>query len=59
MTTIYENQSIAFTDLSGNTATKSPAVGFNITTSTQTLTANVNGKNIVGWREWRMKRFSA
>ena len=43
MTTIYENQSIAFTDLSGNTATISPAVGFTITTPTQTLTANVNG----------------
>lgn len=43
MTTIYENQSIAFTDISGNTATIGPAVGFTITTPTQTLTANVNG----------------
>jgi hypothetical protein len=43
MTTIYENQSIAFTDLSGNTATISPDVGFTITTPSQTLTANVNG----------------
>ena len=43
MTTIYENQSVAFTDLSGNIATIAPDVGFTITTPTQTLTANVNG----------------
>lgn len=43
MTTIYQNQSIAFTDLSGNLATISPAVGFTIQTPTQTLTANVDG----------------
>jgi hypothetical protein len=43
MTTIYENQSIAFTDLSGNIATISPNIGFTIQTPTQTLTADVNG----------------
>jgi hypothetical protein len=43
MTTTYQNQSIAFTDLSGNLATISPAVGFTIQTPTQTLTANVDG----------------
>jgi hypothetical protein len=45
MTTVYDNQSIAFRDLSGNTATISPNVGFTIATPLKTLTADVDGFN--------------
>jgi len=42
-TTVYDNQSIAFRDLIGNTATISPNVGFTIATPLKTLTADVDG----------------
>jgi hypothetical protein len=43
MTSTYQNQSISFTDLNGNTASLFPDLGLVITTPTQTLTTNVNG----------------
>jgi len=43
MTSIFDNQSIAFTDISGNTASIIPDVGLVITTPLKTLTTNVNG----------------
>lgn len=43
MATQYQNQSVAYSDLAGNTAELIPGTGLVITTPTQTLTTNVTG----------------
>ena len=43
MTSVFDNQSIAFTDISGNTASLIPGTGLVIASPTETLTTNTLG----------------
>lgn len=45
MKTVFQNQTVSYTDVSGNSATIHPGVGFTISTPTNQLTANSTGFN--------------